>query len=633
MFLLFWEIFVFLFRLVASNSDADPCVSYQELRDSHRSQFYTILPSDFPNCDKNLKSAWYRFRGKAGLNMPQKCVNLNSCGTHSPGWFEGSLPSVPGEISSGKACFNWIGDCCYFVNSVRVKNCDGFFIYELSPTPLCDLQYCGDGVADQDCTADNNDVILNGSLPGSLVSPRFSHSTSLQCTWRLVAPPGMILSLTLSNISLSSNNYIVFLDGLQDSSKELARVTENASGVIRLHSGARYLLIKFVAKGSHNGTVFRLEYRSVYPATKETMTTATTAKQVKSSMEVKCDENAMNVVLLLGSKLEYIPESVGLNDASCKPSFQNRTHIVVKCSLDACGTTSHESEDGQMIVYDNAIHLDVKSKGNIGSSLTRDHQAVFEFQCRFKKRKVLSALQFKASKRVIVTDMESFGNFTYEMKMFKSGRFREHYTEYPVGPIDVGSQIFLQVTVRSNVSELVVLPEECKATPSSYYDDDVHYTFIEDGCSKDNTLQYNYTLSAVQRFSLSAFKFKFDKSSEVFLHCKVKACLSSDEKSRCSKGCPFGRRKKRESLFETDRYLAIGPIILSPSKHEQLSKKTGNKTPATTADDTYAFAVVAGVLGFIVLLLLAALLSICKSRETPKANGANIALIRKEQPE
>lgn len=65
--------------------------------------------------------------------------------------------------------------------------------------------------------------------------------------------------------------------------------------------------------------------------------------------------------------------------------------------------------------------------------------------------------------------------------MFRSGQFREHYIEYPVGPIDLGSQIFLQVTVRSNVSELVVLPEECKATPSAYYDDGVHYTFIEDG--------------------------------------------------------------------------------------------------------------------------------------------------------
>ena len=96
-------------------------------------------------------------------------------------------------------------------------------------------------------------------------------------------------------------------------------------------------------------------------------------------------------------------------------------------------------------------------------------------------------------------------------------------------------------------------------------------------CSKDNTLQYNYNLSAVQRFSLRAFKFQFEKSSEVFLHCKLKACLSSDEKSRCSKGCPFGKRKRRASLFETDRYLAIGPIVLSPSKHEQLSKKTGTK--------------------------------------------------------
>ena len=57
---------------------------------------------------------------------------------------------------------------------------------------------------------------------------------------------------------------------------------------------------------------------------------------------------------------------------------------------------------------------------------------------------------------------------------------------------------------------------------------------------------------------------------------------------------------------------------------------TGKKTPPVAADDTYAFAVVAGVLGFIVLLLLAAVLSICKSRRTPEANGASIALIRKD---
>lgn len=77
--------------------------------------------------------------------------------------------------------------------------------------------------------------------------------------------------------------------------------------------------------------------------------------------------------------------------------------------------------------------------------------------------------------------LESFGNFTFEMNMFKSGQFRESYSEYPIGPLDVGSQIFLQVTVTSNDSGLVSFVEECKATPSADYNDQVQYTFIEEG--------------------------------------------------------------------------------------------------------------------------------------------------------
>ena len=77
--------------------------------------------------------------------MPEKCVSSSSCGTHAPGWFNGSHPIVPGEVSSGQVCFNWIGSCCQWSTSVRVKNCDWFYIYELPKTPLCDLQYCGDG--------------------------------------------------------------------------------------------------------------------------------------------------------------------------------------------------------------------------------------------------------------------------------------------------------------------------------------------------------------------------------------------------------------------------------------------------------------------------------------------------------
>lgn len=639
--LLFWEVFVFLFPFLGSTTDIDPCVSYQELRESHRSQFFKISALDFPHCDKQLKTAWYRFKGKAGLKMPEKCVSSSSCGTHAPGWFNGSHPIVPGEVSSGQVCFNWIGSCCQWPTSVRVKNCDWFYIYELPKTPLCNLQYCGDGAKDPDCASDNNDITIDGSVPGVLVSPKFSDPARLQCTWRISVPSGMKVRLTMTNTTLGSNDYIVLLDGLQDNSKELARFADSESGVIQVDSMDRYLLVSFVSNGSSAGSVFRLEYTAVYQETTTSATTShpstvTTTEKVNSSMDVICDKNEINVILQLGSSQDYIPESVGLNDASCKPSFQNRTHIFFKSTLEDCGTTSYESMDGKMIVYHNAIHLDVKTKRMIGFPFTRDHQAVFEFQCRFKKRAVLSSMLFDhaaASKLLVITDIQSFGNFTFEMKMFKSGLFKEPYTDYPVGPMDLGSKLFLQVSVKSNDSGLVVLAEECKGTPSPEYDDDVHYTFIEDGCSKDSTLQYNYTLSAFQRFSLSAFNFRLIKSSEIFLHCKLKACLRSDPKSRCAEGCPFGKRKKRDLQNQVDRLLAIGPIVFSQKHNEELIKKTENETPAKAEDDNVAFAVVAGVLGFIALLLLAALLSIFKSRGTPESNGVNVKLVRDGEPE
>ena len=58
-----------------------------------------------------------------------------------------------------------------------------------------------------------------------------------------------------------------------------------------------------------------------------------------------------------------------------------------------------------MIIYRNAIYADIQSKGMIGSGVTRDHQAVFEFQCRYKRRAVLSSVSFDPSKLLIITDI------------------------------------------------------------------------------------------------------------------------------------------------------------------------------------------------------------------------------------
>ena len=131
--------------------EVDPCHSYKELREFQRSQYYRLSELEYAKCDSQLLTSWYRFRGRAGLRMPDYCVKTGSCGTHAPGWFQGAHPTVSGAVSSGKVCFSWWRKgCCYWYMNVKVKKCSDFYIYQLPETLGCDLYYCGDGAPGKD---------------------------------------------------------------------------------------------------------------------------------------------------------------------------------------------------------------------------------------------------------------------------------------------------------------------------------------------------------------------------------------------------------------------------------------------------------------------------------------------------
>ena len=77
--------------------------------------------------------------------MPTYCVEINHCGTNAPGWFNGPHPSVADGASIVQLCFNWGRDCCRWSTCIRVRNCSGFYVYELTKSPGCRLRYCGNG--------------------------------------------------------------------------------------------------------------------------------------------------------------------------------------------------------------------------------------------------------------------------------------------------------------------------------------------------------------------------------------------------------------------------------------------------------------------------------------------------------
>ena len=134
-----------------SHLEVDPCQSCKELREFQRSQYHRHSGLEHAKCDSQLPRSWYRFRGRAGLGMPDYCIKTGSCGTHAPGWFQGTYPTVPGAVSPGRVCFSWwMGGCCYWYMDIKVKRCSDFYIYQLPETPGCELYYCGDGAPGKD---------------------------------------------------------------------------------------------------------------------------------------------------------------------------------------------------------------------------------------------------------------------------------------------------------------------------------------------------------------------------------------------------------------------------------------------------------------------------------------------------
>ena len=116
------------------------CSNYKTLSEPDRAQGYKGIV----RCDRSLIKGWYRFQGGAGKQMPDKCVPKQQCGTHAPGWLNGSHPSVADGAVQRKVCFHWSSGCCQWSQDIRVRNCGGFYVYELPPTRYCSLRYCGD---------------------------------------------------------------------------------------------------------------------------------------------------------------------------------------------------------------------------------------------------------------------------------------------------------------------------------------------------------------------------------------------------------------------------------------------------------------------------------------------------------
>ncbi|TRY62396.1 hypothetical protein DNTS_007875, partial [Danionella cerebrum] len=123
---------------------ADPCYSYNELDDPRRATNNLYSSHAICDCEVNW-DGWYRlFFDGLSVQMPDTCVDQESCGTHAPLWLKGGHPKVEDGVVTRDVCGHWMNDCCSFLsNPIRVKACPGgYYIYELVKPSFCFLAYC-----------------------------------------------------------------------------------------------------------------------------------------------------------------------------------------------------------------------------------------------------------------------------------------------------------------------------------------------------------------------------------------------------------------------------------------------------------------------------------------------------------
>ncbi|XP_053404804.1 uncharacterized protein LOC123555193 [Mercenaria mercenaria] len=122
----------------------DPCTTMEEINDLHRSVDYQVKDRqyDLLICDRRIKQTWYKF--SQGRTMANHCVQTYHCGTHIPLWLKGTPPSQSDGIVTREVCGASAddSDCCQYKDTIRVKNCGSFFVYELKSTRGCSRAYC-----------------------------------------------------------------------------------------------------------------------------------------------------------------------------------------------------------------------------------------------------------------------------------------------------------------------------------------------------------------------------------------------------------------------------------------------------------------------------------------------------------
>ncbi|XP_068728067.1 uncharacterized protein [Montipora capricornis] len=188
---------------------APECSNYRFLNASSIATTYTLWKQSYYPCKHKFKPGWHRFDGEAGNQMADTCVKMCHCGAWHPGWLTGGHPTVEDGTVVRKVCFVGSLGCCKASVYISVRNCSGFYVYNLTsmPSSSCEYGYCASSGFEEATTSEfSNQRLLNGTNGGVSFSSYFQYYGEClyqHYSWQIAAKKGEKVKLEIQSMYIS----------------------------------------------------------------------------------------------------------------------------------------------------------------------------------------------------------------------------------------------------------------------------------------------------------------------------------------------------------------------------------------------------------------------------------------------
>ncbi|XP_077449135.1 uncharacterized protein LOC144068451 isoform X1 [Stigmatopora argus] len=269
---------------------------------------------------------------------------------------------------------------------------------------------------------------------------------------------------------------------------------------------------------------------------------------------VTCSANKMMITIERSTLSDVDVNQLSLNDPSCLVTY-NTTHIMASVLFNNCGTTVEDKE--KHIFFKNQI----QTSHDPSKIVFRSKMLKVGFSCQFPKTATLSSNYNVEESDYIFSDSK-FDTFSYSFDVYSDGNFssKVHPSAFPV-QVEFLQNIYLGIRAESDLANVSLFLDSCKATPDENADNADFYDLIKEGCVKDPSLRAEMVDALLYHLEFQAFK--FEDSDQVYVTCSVFMCDVNDPFSRCAMGCldkRFRRRRQAASKQFSIQSLTQGPF-------------------------------------------------------------------------